>query len=256
MITKNELKYFSSLLIKKYRQQEKKFLVEGIKLTEEGLNCNYECEIIFATNDFNEKNEAVVSTLKKNFRIEIIKSLDFKRLSDTMNPQGIITVFKMKKDSIFNINKINSNFIVAMENISDPGNLGTIIRNCDWFGVKDILISKDSVEIYNPKVVRSTMGSLFHLNIYTEIDIINELLPFKTKGYQFVCADLKGESIYDFKSNDKIILFLSNEANGPSQELLKISDKKIAIPKFGIAESLNVASASAVIIAELIRKSI
>ena len=143
--------------------------------------------------------------------------------------------------------------IVALENISDPGNLGTIIRNCDWFGVNNILLSKECAEIYNQKVIRASMGSLFHLSIIEENDLINSLKDLKTKNYDIVTADLDGENLYKFKRGKDIAIVFCNEANGPSKELLKISNRKITIPQKGKAESLNVASASAVILSELTR---
>ena len=137
-----------------------------------------------------------------------------------------------------------------LDNISDPGNLGTIIRNCDWFGIKNILLSENIVDYTNPKVIRSSMGSVFHVNLFEGIDA-ETLLKLKSQGYEILCADLEGENIFSHQRNKKTILILSSESHGPSKEFLEISDKKICIPKIGDAESLNVASASAVLLAIL-----
>ncbi|MFB3055765.1 MAG: TrmH family RNA methyltransferase, partial [Ignavibacteriaceae bacterium] len=126
----------------------------------------------------------------------------------------------------------------------------TIFRNCDWFGINNILLSKESAEMYNPRVLRASMGSVFHLNIFEDITL-KEILLLKKSGYSFICSDIDGKNVFDFKWNYKIILFLSNESKGPSQELLSITDHKITIPRKGKAESLNVASASAIMLAVL-----
>jgi TrmH family RNA methyltransferase len=251
MITKRELQYYSSLLSKKQRQAESKFIVEGKKSVLEGLNSSYKCEIVFVTNKFTEENEnSILQLSKKKNRIETLKQKDFQQITDTETPQGIAAVFIKPKlvpsKSFFTDDKI----IVMLENISDPGNLGTIIRNCDWFGVKNILLSESIVDYTNPKVIRSSMGSAFHLNLLEDVkpNLLNDL---KGKGFEILCADTEGEDIFTYQSEKKKILILSSESHGPTKEIEKLSDKKICIPKIGQAESLNVASASAVILAQL-----
>lgn len=250
MITKNELKYFSSLLHKKYRISESKFIAEGRKLVEEAVKSNYQAEVIFCTSLFRKNNTSFLQNkLLMNFRIEVINEAEFEKLSDTKNPQGIAGVFYQKKED--KLKKFSGNLLVALENISDPGNLGTIIRNCDWFGIEEILLNGNCAEIFNPKVLRASMGSVFHLSIFEEEDLVNSLKQAKEKKYNIVTADLSGINLYEFKNESKTIVVFCNEANGPSEELLKISDRKITIPGKGKAESLNVASASAVILLEL-----
>jgi len=136
-----------------------------------------------------------------------------------------------------------------LDSISDPGNLGTIIRTCDWFGVKNIFLSDNIVDYTSPKVIRSSMGSIFHINIYEDIDaeILSDL---KREGFEILCADIEGENVFSYNSERKKVLILSSESHGPSKDFEKISDKKISIPRIGNAESLNVASASAVLLAQ------
>ena len=246
MISQSKIKYYSSLLQKKYRNEEKKFIVEGKKLVEEGTQqTRYRCEIIFITNEFNEKNEAFVFSLLKDFPVEIIRNFDFKRLCDTQQPQGIVAVFQFPLDDLQP--KLISRKIVYLENISDPGNLGTIIRTCDWFGFGQILLSKNCVELLNPKVIRASMGSLFHVSVSENVE-----LPFFTNltklGFEILCSDLEGKVFSEIEKPEKVILCLSSEANGPSAELIAASDYRITIPKKGNAESLNVASASAILL--------
>ena len=250
MISKNELKYFSNLLKKKFRLEEQKFIAEGEKIVEEGLRSSFTCEKIFVTNVFLENKGEFLDDLITNKNIlEIIKNQDFKKISDTVSFQGIAAVFQIpqKENSL---EKINSNLIICLDRISDPGNVGTIIRNCDWFGIKNIMLTKGCAEIYNPKTVRASMGSIFHLKILNEIEM-NLLSNFKNKNYKILTADIKGENIFNFNLPGKSVIVFSNESSGSSAELLEISDHIITIPKYGNAESMNVASASAVILSWL-----
>ena len=251
MISKNELQYYSSLLTKKYRKKENKFIVEGKKSVLEGLNSSYKCEVVFITNKFSDENKEIVADITSSKKkIVTLKQKEFEKISDTKTPQGIAAVFNKPKNIFEKVYSFNDKLIIMLDNISDPGNLGTIIRNCDWFGIKNILLSENIVDYTNPKVIRSSMGSVFHLNLFEEVGT-KSLLKFKSQGYEILCADLEGENIFSYQRNKKTIIILSSESHGPSKEFLEISDKKICIPKIGNAESLNVASASAVLLAIL-----
>lgn len=248
-MTKNELKYYSSLLTKKYRKEEKKFLVEGFKLVDEALKSNFICEKIFFTNNFKENHLDLVEKFSNHkISFEIISKKEIEKISDVKTSQEIVAVFleKLKGKTYF-----NSKIIVALENINDPGNFGTILRNCDWFGITEIIASGDCAEILNPKVIRASAGSVFHLNINEDVNFIDTLLKLKNDGYKLLCSDLNGIEVSKIQMNEKIILAFSNEANGPTETLTKISDEIITIPRKGSAESLNVANASAVILYEL-----
>ena len=250
MISKNKLKYYSSLLKKKNRDIQKKFLAEGLKTIEEGLNSNFTCEVVLVTEEYGATYNEFPR--KYNVLIETVIKDDFKKLTDTVTPQGIAAVFGYPQPH--NINNIKSRLIVCLENVADPGNLGTIIRNCDWFGVTDIVLSKNCADPYSPKTVRSSMGSIFHVNIYEETDLIEFLQDFRKKGYRVLCADTDGKSIYEYRSDGNDIMIFSSEAHGPSVDILTSSDYRITIPRFGNGESLNVASASAVILSCVARK--
>ncbi|MBT8379289.1 MAG: RNA methyltransferase [Ignavibacteria bacterium] len=251
MIRNNQLKYFSSLLIKKYRFKENKFIVEGERSVLEGLSSKFNCEAILISNDFFKRKKGLIDSLKiAPDKIHILKSNEFNKISDTKSPQGIAAVFKDRNLNLNNISDNNGKIIVMLDNISDPGNLGTTIRTCDWFGIKNIVLSGESVDWTNPKVLRSTMGSIFRVNIF-QINNYEELENLKSNGYEILCADTDGDNIFSFKTDKNKVVIFSNEAHGPSEEIFRHVDKKITIPKIGEADSLNVASASAVILAEL-----
>jgi len=250
MISQSELKYYSSLLVKKFRNKENQFIVEGSKIVEEGLLSDYICEVIFVTPAFIDSHQEIIERTKTKKLVKL-KSLEFQKLSDTRSPQGIAAVFNKnypKKD----INEVKENFIVLIDNISDPGNLGTILRTCDWFGINTVLISNQSVEYLNPKVIRSSMGSIFHLNIYEEFDL-TKLEEMKKRGYKIICSDLRGKNINDFQFQNKSIVVFSNESFGPSEIIKSLADEFVTIPKQGKAESLNVSSAAAIILSKIVK---
>lgn len=247
MISKKDLQYYSSLLIKKFRIKENKFLVEGLKIVEEGLNSNLHCEVVFVTPAFYESFPNLVEKISdKAEKIIQLKSIEFQKISDTKSPQGIAAVFK-NKTAKFDLQTCKENLLVFIDNISDPGNLGTILRTCDWFGIENILLSEQTVEYLNPKVIRSSMGSIFHLNILDNVKA-TDLEQMKKAGYLIVCSDLRGQSIYSFSFPEKFIISFSNESLGPSEDIKNISDSFLTIPRIGKAESLNVSSAAAIIL--------
>jgi TrmH family RNA methyltransferase len=249
MISKNKLKYYSSLLRKKNRDIEKKFLAEGLKTVEEGLRSGFSCETVLVTDQFEQTNKGYLK--QYSIQIETVEQNDFNKLTETVTPQGITAVFDYPPQ--LNPEFITSNPVVCLENISDPGNLGTIIRNCDWFGIKDIVLSKNCTDVLSPKTVRSTMGSLFHVNLYKDIELTPWIQLVKKKDYRIICADMEGENLFSIPKSKKDIIILSSESHGPSNDILSLSDLRVTIPKYGSAESLNVASASAVILSSLVQ---
>lgn len=254
MITKAELKGISSLLNKKFREEQRKFLVEGEKFVLEALNSNWNCEIIICTKDYSESESKQFQNISEKVnRVEIVSPKEFTKVQSTVNSQGIVGVFQKK---IINSNLgFKSNLIVALENINDPGNAGVIIRTADWFGITEILLSETCTDVFNPKTIRASAGSIFHVKTYIEVRFCEKLLELKGNGYKILCADLDGKSIYSYEGKTKNVIIFCNEATGPTNALLEIADEKITIPKKGKAESLNVASASALILSKLIRNS-
>lgn len=250
MISKNQLKYYANLNQKKFRLIEQKFMVEGHKLIIEALRAKLNCEVILTTSSFRETNPSFFKNqLLKDLTIELISHNELERISDTQTPQGIIGVFGVPKPKPINLNK--EKIIVALESISDPGNMGTIIRTSDWFGINSIFITNDSAETFNPKLIRSSAGSAFHVNMIEQEDFYGELKHLKENNYKILAADLQGDDIYQFKKPEKLVVVFSSEAHGPSQDLINLADHVLTIPRKGKAESLNVASAAAIFLSEL-----
>ena len=253
-----DIKLIEKLKQKKYRDTENKFLIEGIHLIEECLKSDLykkNLEKIIVRNDF--ENETAIENIKKANHFADIEFLDeskFSKLTETVTSQGIIGIVS-KPVTDFDTDKNNENLItVALENINDPGNLGTIIRSCHWFGVDEVIVSKNSADIYNSKVIRASQGSIFFINIKTETDIENELENYKKKDYEIMISDLKADkylSETEFEKTKNYVIVFGSESNGVSE---KISNNK-SYEKFKIkgnseCESLNVGVAVGIVLNE------
>lgn len=238
-ITKNQIKHIRLLHQKKYRQKYSQFFVEGSKSVSEFLNSNFNIQNIFATHEWLEKNMA---TFSKHFEIFAVSNTEMQQISMLKNPPGVLGVFEQIKGQEININE---NLVLALEDIRDPGNMGTIIRTADWFGLKQIVCSTSCAEAYNPKVVQASMGSLARVHvIYTDLLDLKKSFP----NHRMVLADMKGENMANYKW-DKNILVIGNEANGVSQFLKNETDDIVTIPRIGKAESLNAAMSVGIILA-------
>ncbi|MDP4114801.1 MAG: RNA methyltransferase [Bacteroidota bacterium] len=250
MITKSELQHYASLIKRKDREIEGKFIVEGPKSIEEGLVSHYFCEILFCTQDFYDNAKDFFKTnMQKLKNIEVLSDQDFNKVSNTVTPQGVLGIFK-KKEKKLEIGKFKQNTVLYLDCISDPGNLGTIIRTCDWFNFNEIILSYGCTDAYSPKCVRSSMGSIFHVNVYPNQNL-KVILPFlKQSHYKIVSMDLNGENFYEHSFAGKSLIILSNEANGPSQEVIEVREKILTIPRLGKAESLNVATAGTIVLSK------
>lgn len=236
MITKNQIKFIKSLSLKKNRQKERLFIAEGEKIVAELLNSNFECYKVFATNEWILKN-ADIRTIKVT-----ISEMD--RISNLKSANNVLAIVKMKQENL----PITDGLTLVLDDISDPGNLGTIIRMCDWFGVKKIVCSKSTVDCFNPKVVQSAMGSLFRVPIiYTHLE--EYITKVDTPIYG---ACINGENVRNVKIPETLHLIMGNEANGISEVINNLITDKVAIKNIGkSAESLNVAIATSILLYEL-----
>lgn len=248
-MNKSELQLLGKLSQKKYRDSQQKFIVEGKRLVKEGLNSDFKYENIIITNDFIKKEAEYLKLLKiEKDELEIISNQEYSKITSTKNPQGIAAVFLIPPK----LREIKDDrLIICLENISDPGNVGTILRSCDWFGIKSVLLSRDCADIYNPKVLRASMGAVFNLSIIDEVNLYDELDRLKERSYKLYYADMRGIDYKNIKSNEKKVITFCNEAFGPSDILRNISHTAITIPKKGSIDSLNVSAAAAVILSQL-----
>ena len=241
MLSKNDIKLIKSLKYKKQRYLNKMFVVEGKKSVSEFINSKFDLHKLFSIN---------ISEFSINNVIQVSQD-DLEKISFLSNPDDHLAIFKIPNEKPLNKN----NLLVGLESINDPGNLGTIIRTCEWFGVKDIVCSLDSVDCYNPKVVQSAMGSLSRINI-TYLDLTNFL---KSESLNKFGTFINGESVYENKiSTDNGIIVFGNEANGISNNLRLLLDVELTIPRFNnksYPESLNLSNSLGIILSEFSKKS-
>ena len=253
------VKHIKRLKEKKYRDEYGEYVVEGLKLIKEAIQENADIKHIVVC-DGCDNSEMIESHLKYEMaRLDFIYVPQniFKMISDVENPQGVLAVIgKTKYTNIEADINLSEDIILALDDIQDPGNLGTILRTADSVGLKQILVSKGTADSYNPKVVRSTMGAIFRVNVI-ECDNLKETLKdLQSKDYKVMTTSLKAKkSIYEVHYKKKIIV-IGNEANGVSKEILNLADEKVIIPMLGKTESLNASVATGVILYEYVRQKI
>lgn len=240
MVSKNQIKLIRSLQQKKFRKLNNLFIAEGVKVIQELISANFELQNLYVT-------ESIFTNINNSIRIEISSS-DLDKITALKSANNCLAVFKIPEAREIQ----NFGLQIALDDVRDPGNMGTIMRLCDWFGITDLICTDDTVDIYNPKVVQATMGSIARVNVvYTNL---NEYLATYTAPIFGTFMD--GENIYKSKLPNKGIIVMGNEANGISIEIQNLCTHKIAIPRFGnlqVTESLNVATATAIILSEFKR---
>lgn len=240
-ISKNQLKLITSLQQKKYRQKHKMFVAEGVKVVHELLNSTLELEMLFVVDGY----ELAIAPLNK---LVNITETELKKVSTLKTPNKVLALFKIPEE----LEIKSEGLLVALDEINDPGNLGTIIRLCDWFGVTQLVCSKTTVDCYNQKVVQATMGSITRVQInYVELSSFLE-----SSSLPIFTADMDGENVYQTKLPKEGVLVMGNEANGISQEINNLVKNKLTIPRFGNTqqtESLNVATATSILLSEFRR---
>ncbi|TYP49816.1 TrmH family RNA methyltransferase [Thermosediminibacter litoriperuensis] len=252
--SKRQIKMVRALVqLKNYRKRHGLFLVEGLRATEEALNSDHSVEFLLVSDDFLKRHREKIEKYE-NMRIYEVPREVYETLSDTEAPQGIMAVVRMKNFELRNIYEDNF-LIVALDGIKDPGNIGTIIRTADAAGAGGILAGKGCVDIYNPKVVRATMGSIFHLPVIEGVDLPAVLHELSQKGAKIVVTHLGAEkSYFDVDLTGSVVLVFGSEAEGVSPEILEMPVELVKIPMPGRAESLNVAVASGIVLFEAVRQ--
>jgi TrmH family RNA methyltransferase len=247
MLSKSQISLLKSLQHKKDRIEHGFFLVEGYKSVIEFINSPYQIEAIYHTASFDPK----VLNLSQKINLCEISITDNQKISSLKTPQEIQALVKIPVWPVLNNAQLKQKFSIVLDGIQDPGNMGTIIRTADWFGIGHIICSEDTVDVYNPKVVQASMGSLSRVNVHY-VDIAAVLPQI---GLPLFGALLKGENIYQTNFGAEGLIVMGNEGNGLRPGVEQLITKAVTIPRKGKAESLNVAIAAAIICSEINRKS-
>jgi len=247
MLSKNQIKFVRSLAQKKFRKQHRLFLTEGTKIVPEFLASSYQLHSLYALPPWLEQNKPA---LPADAEVVTVALKDLERISELKTPNEVAGVFHMPQPT-FNWS-LQQGLLPVLDGIQDPGNLGTIVRTADWFGLKQVICSENCVDVFNPKTVQSTMGSLSRVAVhYVDLPSWLEQVPAGTEIYGAV---MDGTSLYQQTFSKNGLLVLGNESNGISEAVMAKVQHPTTIPAFGGAESLNVAMAHAIISSEYKRQ--
>lgn len=247
MLSKSQVSFLKSLQQKKFRSEHGVFLVEGHKSVNEFIDSDYQIETIYHTYNF----ETNLLKLSRKINFQGISLNDLEKISSLKTPQDVMAQVKIPSWPTLNNAILQKKFSIVLDGIQDPGNMGTIIRTADWFGIKNIICSTDTVDVYNPKVVQATMGSLARINIYyTDLEVFLTKIQLPVFG-----AMLDGSNIYATDFGSEGLIVMGNEGNGVRPEIKKLIRHAVTIPRLGKAESLNVGVATAIFCAEIGRKT-
>lgn len=250
MLSNSETKLINSLAFKKYRKIHKSFIFEGERLVSEAIQSKITITQLYITDEFVAKpqHDSLMDLIaEKTIITNSISVKEMSKISDTASPSGILALCKLPDSHNININK-SENWLF-LDEIQDPGNIGTLLRTADWFGIKNIALSENCIDIYNPKVLRGGMGAHFRLSIHDNI-ILN---IFEDSQHTIIGAFQKGNNVYDvdIKKVTPWVLVIGNEAHGISENNTKHVDLKVTIPRIGSGESLNAAVAGSILLYQL-----
>ena len=247
MLSKSQISFIKSLHHKKFRKETQLFLVEGIKSVVEFLNSPYKIKIVYYTADIDKKFLTLL--MQNNISTDLISQQDLQRISALNSSTSVVAIIEMGIHTI-DVAYLQGKYSLVVDGVQDPGNMGTIIRTADWFNIHQIICSENCVDVYNPKVVQASMGSLARIPItYTDLSVmLSQVASLPVYG-----ALLHGQAVYETQFMEQGIILVGNEGNGISLNLQPYITQAITIPKFGKAESLNVAIATSIICSELRR---
>lgn len=251
-----QIKHIRKLKEKKYRDEYNEYVIEGVKLIKEAIQEDANIKTIIACDNCvkNEEIDPKVMYEIAKYNCLYVEEKVFQSITDVKNPQGLLAIMskEQKEEKI----DYKEDIIVVLDNVQDPGNIGTILRTVDSIGLKQIIVSNNSGDVYNPKVVRSTMGAILRVNVIESENLVETLKTIKKHKFEVVATSLQtNDSIYDIDYNKKAIV-IGNEANGVSKEVLDLADKKVKIPMLGRTESLNAAVATGIITYEYVRQKL
>lgn len=236
------------------RKKTKKFIVEGIKMVLEAINFK-KLDKMYVSESAFEKTAQNIGKKLEEISYEIVSDNVFKQISDTVTPQGVLAVVNMPEYDIKDILSDEKKSWVLLDDLRDPGNLGTIVRTSEGAGMSGVIMSRESVDLFNPKVVRSTMGAIFRVP-FCYVDSLNDVIAqINNCGYEVYATAMEGSKVYDQVDYTKGAAFvIGNEANGVSDEVLKKASARIRIPMEGKLESLNAAVSAAIVMYEIARQ--
>lgn len=250
------VKATAELKQKKYRQERQLFLAEGLRTVEEAIDSNTVVQLFYTAIEDDRTRAVLELAAEKRLELYCVSENVMKKISDTDSPQGIVAVCKMqsiKLESLF----AKGEMLLVLDRVGDPGNVGTMLRTADAAGIGGIVLLKGCVDIYAPKTVRSTMGSLFHVPVFAGADEALFIKAAKRAGYELLVTSLEGaDNLYKADLRGRIAFVMGNEANGVTSTLLQEADKRVYIPMQGRAESLNVAMAAGIVMFEALRRKI
>lgn len=245
MLSKSQISFIKSLHQKKYRKESGIFIIEGIKSITEFINSSYQIHSIYYTAPY----VSLLPRHKANITLFEVTAIELSKISTLQAPQGILALVHLPVQQQIDFKRLAQSFSLVLDDIQDPGNFGTIIRTADWFGIKNIICSTNTVDAYNPKTVQSTMGSLSRINIiYTDLHAFLASSKLPVFG-----ALLEGGSIYETNWGNEGLILLGNEGHGINEQLMDQITIPVTIPRIGTAESLNVAVSAAIFCNELTR---
>ena len=250
-LTKTEVKYLRSLSRKKARQVERRFVLEGWRALREALDAGVPIEYI-AVDPAHAERDELREVWQRGVPVKHVGPRDLEQIADTVHSQGVVALLRQRCHTPDDVFHPHAALIVAMDALTDPGNLGTVLRTCDWFGVNGVLLGCGSVELHNEKVVRSSAGAIFHLPVAEDVDLIAALARAREAGFRGLAA--AGDAAVDYSHCDfgaKTLLILGNEGHGVAPAVRSAADGAVCIPKFGRVESLNVGVACGIILAQV-----
>ncbi len=244
MISKSKIKFIKSLQVKKYRKQEQSFVVEGAKSVEELLRSSFETTWVAGTEEFLLRNEELIT--KMRIETVVVGADELAQLGSFQTNESVLAIAKTKVNSALNL---KDEFCLVLDDLRDPGNVGTIVRTADWYGIKNIIASEETADFYNPKTISATMGSFCRVNFF-----YTNLITFLAKNeLPTFGAFMEGEDVHQFNYGKNGLLVIGNESNGISEAVSKHIQHKITIPRIGRAESLNAGIATAIILDNIFR---
>jgi TrmH family RNA methyltransferase len=254
-ISKSEIAYLRSLSQKKFRDREQKFVIEGWRVLNDALKSDFHIDLVGVTPkkaDEDGVKELLGGVRSRGITVKEMTELDLKRVSDTVHAQGVIALVRMRQMGLDGLLAGTPSLVVVADRVADPGNLGSIVRSCDWFGADALLLSEGSVELYNEKVIRSTAGSVFHIPVIENVDLKGVLPRLKKNGFHVLATAGDARTSYTNAAHkSRNVIVVGSEATGLDPTTIELADEVVRIPRNGNAESLNVGVACGIILAHL-----